>query len=179
VDPHADISLVLSDGIPNNFIDIFCPQLVKDTIRTKDNEINLVAAILEDLRLRIADDHTLHPAQVWVLGLQVPKGPGDRKPPRSHPVRPQEGVRVICLFKRHMLLDVHLLDQGCGIVAFEDGLGLVDFAPISQDPVILSLLHGFVVGGECLALSSLARAHHSSAISNIDDVDIVIDHHNG
>ena len=141
----AEVALAVSNYRPHHVADLIGAQFVEDAIAPKNNEIDVLTAILKVGYIRVANDDTSHATEIRVFRLYVSEGSRDREPPRGHAVGSYVGIVLVLITRSDKLIDGDLLNHGCGHIALEDSLGLVDSAAVSNNSIVLARIHRLVV----------------------------------
>ena len=84
---------------------------------------------------------------------------------------------MVLIFFLNNLINVHLLYNRCGISILKHSLWLIYFPTILSYSVKFSGFHRLVIYAQGLAVLALVTAHDGSTVPHIDDVDVIINHH--
>ena len=179
------MSRALEGGdVPNDLVYLIVLKFVVNPVRPYYDVIKGLRSIGLSDDLRHASDTVWNAAVGWDLGLSVAKRSANTQPARENAIRTDKRILFILAVILWRLLNLDLVNHVRRHTVFDNSLGLVNVPACLYQSVELRRVRRLVImadlsdlGAEALAL--LVRlAADSPRVSNVDDVDEVVNHQN-
>ena len=166
---------VHGNSAPYDIVHLVCWQLVKDAIWAREYVVKLLATILLIIEVWCADYYVGVATELMVLGLQVAEGPAHGESSRKDTIGPNQRIvhRVLFLWR---LIYSYLLQARLALGVYHR-MRLVNVSSRRFNPSELRKLSRLVVFTKVYSNLSVALAPYSSAVANVNDIQVVIEGH--